>query len=66
MNYISYYLLALFLWAKKISCPHKNTYWLVNIYGDAIILYNGKRSIHKCIYCGKKVFKDRLYGKEHA
>jgi hypothetical protein len=53
----------------KISlllCTHANTYWICNIYGDAILLYNGSRSIHRCVYCKKTILKDGLYGEEYA
>ena len=37
---------------KRLFCKHKFK-TLTNISGDAILFFNGARSISECEYCGK-------------
>lgn len=50
-----YYLQVLF---NRVVCGHRRTTFVRNIYGDEIIEYGWKRSIHKCDHCGKYVYGD--------
>lgn len=38
-------------WIKRYFCRHEYKF-VRNIYGDEIIEYGYKRSIHKCVKCG--------------
>lgn len=42
-------------------CNHEYLEFIRNIYGDEINVRNGKRSEWKCKYCGKLIYKDKLY-----
>lgn len=44
---------------KRLFCQH-NFRWVRNIYGDQIILHNWKRSMWKCVDCGKLQARDHL------
>lgn len=44
---------------KRLFCNHEFK-TITNLYGDAVNLFNGARSIRKCIHCGKTVFSGFL------
>lgn len=44
---------------KRLFCKHEFK-TLTNLYGDAINLFNGNRSIKQCVYCGKIKFDGRI------
>lgn len=44
---------------KRLTCEHKNTTTITNIYGD-VITYLKCRSIRECNDCGKIIKDDRL------
>jgi hypothetical protein len=39
-------------WVKRFFCAH-HFEWIRNIYGDEINTVNGKRSLWRCVKCGK-------------
>ena len=43
----------------KLYCKHDYK-WVRNIYGDEINTLNGKRSVWRCIKCGKIQYRDEL------
>ena len=49
----------MFKFIKQLSCKHSYQ-WVRNIYGDEIIEYGWKRSVHKCSKCGNVEYKDEL------
>lgn len=44
---------------KRFFCKHNNIEFVRNIYGDEIN-YANARSVWKCKYCGKILYKDKL------
>lgn len=39
-------------WVKRFFCAH-HFEWIRNIYGDEINAVGGKRSLWRCVKCGK-------------
>ena len=44
---------------KRLFCRHNNIEFIRNIYGDEINTADA-RSVWKCKYCGKILYKDEL------
>lgn len=44
---------------KQFFCKHNNIEFIRNIYGDEINTANA-RSVWKCKYCGKIIYKNKL------
>lgn len=49
----------MFNWFSKLFCKHKYLF-VRNLYGDEIIEYGYKRSIYKCLHCGKYKYSGEL------
>lgn len=45
---------------KRLFCRHRPFFWLWNIYGDEILVHDGKRSAWQCCKCGQIIYLDRL------
>lgn len=50
---------------KRLFCTH-NFEFVRNIYGDEIIAWGYKRSVWKCLHCGKIQGRDDLHESDNA
>ena len=49
----------MFEFFRKFFCKHRYLF-VRNIYGDEIVEYGYKRSMYKCMYCGKYKYEKEL------